>query len=68
MGMSSYVMDCEEQFIEAVSARIGGCEQIEELYEALVKDRCFLYLTHMCGAERQELISELWNEYWSNHV
>ena len=41
MGMSSYVMDCEEQFINSVSLRIGGCEDIGELLNSLTRDNCF---------------------------
>ena len=38
MGMSSYVMDCEDQFINSVSLRIGGCEHVSELVNSLTKD------------------------------
>ena len=47
MGMSSYVMDCEEQFINSVNLRIGGCEHITELHMALTKISVGMIL-HIC--------------------
>ena len=41
MGMSSYVMDCEEQFINSVNLRIGGCEHITESRFSLTRDKCW---------------------------
>ena len=68
MGMSSYVMDCEEQFINSVSLRIGGCEHISELLNALTKDSCFNDIAHMNAMEQLEFVDELWNEYWSEYA
>ena len=68
MGMSSYVMDCEDKFIDEVSARIGGCESVGELMEQLVKDKCFVNIMHMSGPEQDEFVGELWNEYWSEYA
>lgn len=68
MGMSSYVMDCEDQFINSVSLRIGGCEQVSELLNLLTKDKCFADIAHMSANEQLEFVDELWNEYWSEYV
>jgi len=68
MGMSSYVMDCEDQFINSVSLRIGGCEQVSELLNLLTKDNCFADIAHMSANEQLEFVDELWNEYWSAHA
>ena len=68
MGMSSYVMDCEEQFINSVSLRISGCEHISELLNALTKDNCFNDIAHMNAMEQLEFVDELWNEYWSEYA
>ena len=67
MGMSSYVMDCEEQFINSVSLRIGGCEQVSELLNLLTKDKCFTDIAHMSANEQLEFVDELWNEFWSDY-
>ena len=52
MGMSSYVMDCEEQFINSVNLRIGGCEQVSD----------------MSDNEKLEFVEELWSEFWSDYA
>jgi hypothetical protein len=65
MGMSSYVMDCEEQFINSVSLRIGGCEHVSELVNSLTKDNCFADIAHMSAVEQLEFVDELWYEFWS---
>ena len=68
MGMSSYIMDCEEQFSESVSLRIGGCESVSELVNLLTKDNCFADIAHMDAREQLELVDELWGEFWSNYA
>ncbi len=68
MGMSSYVMDCEDQFINSVSLRIGGCEQVSELLNLLTKDNCFADIAHMSANEQLEFVDELWNEFWSEYA
>ena len=66
MGMSSYIMDCEEQFINSVSLRIGGCECVAELTNSLTKDNCFADIAYMDATEQLELVDELWNDFWSD--
>jgi len=63
--MSSYVMDCEEQFINSVSLRIGGCEHVSELVNSLTKDNCFADIAHMSAVEQLEFVDELWYEFWT---
>jgi hypothetical protein len=65
--MSSYVMDSEEQFINSVSLRIGGCEHVSELLNALKKDNCFADIAHMDATEQLEFVDELWNDFWSDN-
>jgi len=67
MGMSSYVMDCEDQFINSVSLRIGGCEHVSELVNSLTKDNCFADIAHMSATEQLEFVDELWHEFWSDY-
>ena len=65
MGMSSYVMDLEDQFIEEASKRIGGCEDIGELLESLERDGCMKLCVHMSDTQKLEFVDELWHEFWS---
>lgn len=66
--MKSYMMDLEDQFINSVSLRIGGCEHITELHMALTRDKCWNDIAHMSANEQLEFVEELWNEYWSEYV
>lgn len=69
MGMSSYVMDCEDKFLDEVSARIGGCESVGELMESLKKDGCYDLMVHF--GQRwsiDDYVEELWNDYWSEYA
>ena len=66
--MKSWMMDLEEQFIQDVSDRIGGCEMVEELIEKLLADGCFDNISHMSSSEKDEFVEELWNEFWSDYV
>lgn len=68
MGMSSYVMDCEDNFINSVNLRISSCEQVSELVQWLTKDECFIWIKHMSAIEQLEFVDELWNEYWSEYA
>lgn len=68
MGMSSYIMDLEDQFIKEASKRIGGCENIGELLESLEKDGCMKLCIHMTDTQKLEFVDEIWNEYWSEYV
>ena len=67
MGMSSFVMTCEEVFIDEVSARIGGCEDVGELLESIERDGHMRLIAHMSDGEKCEFVEELWNEFWSDH-
>jgi len=67
MGMSSFVMDCEDKFIDEVSTRIGGCEDVHELLESLEKDGCMRLIAHFSDGEKCEFVGELWNDFWSDH-
>ena len=64
MGMSSYIIDLEEKFIDEVSARIGECEDIGELLEKLEQDGCMKLCVHMADVEKLDFLSSLWDSYW----
>jgi hypothetical protein len=68
MGMSSYIMDLEDQFIDEASKRIGSCENIGELLESLERDGCMRLCIHMTDTEKLEFVDEIWNKYWSEYV
>ena len=45
----------------------GECEDITELQDKLVVNRSFDLLAHMSDEEKTEMMSELWDEHWSQH-
>ena len=65
--VKAMVMDMEEQFIDAVSARIGGCEVVDELIDHLDKDKCFDLIRHMSVVEKESFVYELWNDFWDSY-
>jgi hypothetical protein len=67
MGMSNYVLRSEGWFADEVSKYIGECEDITELQDKLVVNRSFDLLAHMSDEEKTEMMSELWDEHWSQH-
>lgn len=65
MGMSSFVLTCEEVFVDAANAVVGECECVHELLENLEKNGHLRLLAHMSDGEKCEFVDELWNDFWS---
>ena len=65
MGMSGYIMDLEEDFVEEVSKRIGSCEHVHELVQSLEEDECMKLCAWM-DIEKLDFVYELWDEYWAD--
>lgn len=67
MGMSSYIMDIEENFWGIVTDFVKEAEHISEASEKaviLAKNMApFLEVS-----EVEEGVGEMWNEYWSSYV
>ena len=66
MGMSGYIMDLEEDFVEEVSKRIGGCEHVHELVQQLEEDGCMKLCAWMSDMEKLDFVYELWDEFWAD--
>jgi len=67
MGMSSWILELENKFADEVSKHIGECDDITDLQDKLVVNRSFDLLAHMSDEEKTEMMSELWDEHWSQH-
>ena len=67
MGMSSWILGLEDKFADEVSKHIGGCEDITDLQDKLVVNKSFDLLAHMSDEEKTEVMSDHWNEYWSQN-
>ena len=66
MGMSSYILDLEEQFDEKVEEAVKQSEHVDEAVAEAMKHRDLV--AHMTDAEVEELVYEGWNEIWSNYL
>jgi len=66
MGMSSYILDLEEQFDEKVESAIKQSEHVEEAVAEAMKHRDLV--AHLSDDEVTEMVYEGWNEIWSNYL
>ena len=66
MGMSSYILDLEEQFDTKVESAIKQSEHIDEAVAEAMKHRDLV--AHLSDDEVTEMVYEGWNEIWSNYL
>ena len=66
MGMSSYILDLEEQFDTKVLEAIKESEHVSEAVAEAMKHRDLV--SHMSDDEVVEYVHEGWNEIWSNYI
>ena len=67
MGMSSWIMDLEEQFEDKVVDIIKESEHISEAYAGAIELNKKHHLVNWSDDEIEEAVSEMWNEYWSKY-
>ena len=65
MGMSSYILDLQEQFDEKVELAVKESEHVSEAMAVAVKHR---HLVDMTDEEIEDYVGEAWNEIWSNYL
>lgn len=65
MGMSSYVLDLEDQFYDAVSVAVKESEHISEAYVRAMESRSMV--ANWSDAEVHECVDEFWNDFWSKY-
>lgn len=67
MGMSTYIMDLEDKFLHKdIPEIIKECETVEEAIDKAHKRWIFNYDLH--SAEKlEEIVTEQWNEFWSQY-
>ena len=66
MGMSSYILDLQEQFDAKVEEAVKQSEVVDEAVAEAMKHRDLV--AHMTDAEVEEYVYEGWNEIWSNYL
>tara|TARA_B100001057_G_scaffold477457_1_gene546668 strand:- start:446 stop:652 length:207 start_codon:yes stop_codon:yes gene_type:complete len=67
MGMSSYIMDLQEQFEDKVADIVKESEHVAEAYAAAVKFNNENHLVNWENEEIEYLVDEMWSEQWSNY-
>ena len=67
MGMSSWIMDLEEQFEDKVVDIIKESEDISEAYAGAIELNKKENLVNWSDDEIEEAVGEIWNEYWSKY-
>ena len=66
MGMSSYILDLEEQFDEKIESAVRQSEHVDEAVAEAMKHRDLV--AHLSDDEVTEMVYEGWNEIWSNYL
>ena len=66
MGMSSNILDFEEQCDAKVVEAIKESEHVSEAVGEAMKHRDLV--AHMTDDEVEEYVHEGWNEVWSNYI
>ena len=66
MGMSSYILDLEEQFDEKIESAIKQSEHVDEAVAEAMKHRDLV--AHLSDDEVTEMVYEGWNEIWSDYL
>ena len=65
MGMSDFVLTCEDVFIDEANAVIGECDDVNDLLQTLEEAGHMHLMAHYSDREKLEFVDEVWNEYWS---
>jgi len=65
MGMSSYILDLEDKFIDKASEIIGECEVFADFQHKMAPH--YNMLIEPANVV-DDMLSELWEEYWSKYI
>jgi len=66
MGMSSYIMDLEDEFNDAVAEACGESEHPSEVLRVAMQHRS--KVPHYTDDEIEEIVDEMWNEFWREYA
>ena len=68
MGMSSWIMDLQEEFEEKVADIVKESEHVAEAYASAIKINNENNYVNYSDMEIEELVDEMWSEQWSNYI
>lgn len=64
----SWLMDQEEEFYSIANKAIGGCEHIDEFKAEMEPHKDKVMWTLDQEWEYEDLLGEMWNEFWSQYA
>ena len=68
MGMSSWIMDLQEEFEDKVADIVKESEHVAEAYASAIKINNENNYVNYSDMEIEELVDEMWSEQWSNDL
>ena len=68
MGMSSWIMDLQEEFEDKVADIVKESEHVAEAYAGAIKLNKEKNLVNYSDMEIEELVDEIGSEQWSNYL
>tara|TARA_Y100001935_G_C17238344_1_gene474273 strand:+ start:48 stop:254 length:207 start_codon:yes stop_codon:yes gene_type:complete len=68
MGMSSWIMDLQEEFEDKVADIVKESEHVADAYADAIKLNKEKNYVNYSDMEIEELVDEMWSEQWSNYL
>ena len=68
MGMSSWIMDLQDEFEDKVADIVKESEHVAEAYASAIKINNENNYVNYSDMEIEELVDEMWSEQWSNYL
>lgn len=66
MGMSSYVLDLEDKFLDIVAEAVKQSEDISEALDVALSNANMV--PQYSASDIDDLVCEYWNEFWSKYA
>lgn len=68
MGMSSYILDIEEEFFDKAADIVSESESLEEAIGNVIKFAKDTWaVPHLTESEIEDQTRDFWDEYWSKY-
>ena len=66
MGMSSYVLDLEDKFLDIVAEAVKQSEDISEALDVALSNANMV--PQYSASDIDDLVCEYWNDFWSKYA
>ena len=64
--MSSYVMDCEDQFFDVVADAVKNAHNISDALDIALNNSNLV--PQYSASDIDDLVCDMWNEFWSKYA